>query len=61
MSAKPLQMSMLVDFFGNLDGQNSKNLRPHYNNYLSLSENAENEGISRQGVRDPSSGRSYSA
>lgn len=53
MSAKTLQMTMLFDFFGNLlTDKQQEYYDLYYNNDLSLSEIAENEGISRQGVRD---------
>lgn len=53
MDKKTLQMTMLLDFYGELltEKQNAY-FSQYYNDDLSLSEIAENEGISRQGVRD---------
>ena len=53
MEDKALHMSLLFDFFGELLTEKQKEYFDlYYNNDLSLSEIAENEGISRQGVRD---------
>jgi len=50
---KTLHMTMLFDFFGELLTEKQKEYFDlYYNENLSLSEIAENEGISRQGVRD---------
>jgi hypothetical protein len=50
---KSFQMSMLYDFFGELlTDKQREYFDLYYNEDLSLSEIAENEGISRQGVRD---------
>lgn len=50
---KNLRMSMLYDFFGDLlTDKQREYFDLYYNADLSLSEIAENEGISRQGVRD---------
>ena len=50
---KTLHMAMLFDFFGELLTDKQKAYFDlYYNENLSLSEIAENEGISRQGVRD---------
>ncbi|HHU21874.1 MAG TPA: YlxM family DNA-binding protein [Clostridiales bacterium] len=53
MSDKTLKMTMLLDFFGELLTEKQRSyFEMYYNEDLSLSEIAENEGISRQGVRD---------
>ncbi len=53
MDNKALHMTMLFDFFGELLTDKQKEYFDlYYNEDLSLSEIAENEGISRQGVRD---------
>jgi len=53
MEDKALHMTMLFDFFGELLTEKQKEYFDlYYNEDLSLSEIAENEGISRQGVRD---------
>lgn len=53
MEDKTLQMTLLFDFFGNLLTDKQRQFFDlYYNEDLSLSEIAENEGISRQGVRD---------
>ncbi|NLL45853.1 MAG: YlxM family DNA-binding protein [Clostridiales bacterium] len=50
---KTLHMTMLFDFFGELLTKKQREYFDlYYNENLSLSEIAENEGISRQGVRD---------
>ncbi len=53
MSDKTLQMSLLLDFYGELltDKQRSC-FSLHYNDDYSLAEIAEEMGISRQGARD---------
>ncbi len=51
--AKNLEISVLLDFYGEmLTGKQRDFLDLYYNEDLSLSEIAENEGITRQGVRD---------
>lgn len=51
--AKDLNISYLLDFYGDLLTDKQQALvEYYYNNDLSLSEIAENEGITRQGVRD---------
>lgn len=51
--AKNLYISSLLDVYGNFLGEKAKALTEYYyNDDLSLSEIAENEGITRQGVRD---------
>ncbi len=51
--AKNLEVSYLLDFYGELLTERQRNfLEYYYNEDLSLSEIAENEGITRQGVRD---------
>ncbi len=50
---KTVHMSMLFDFFGELLTDKQKEYFDlYYNENLTLSEIAENDGISRQGVRD---------
>lgn len=50
---KNLQISMLLDYYGMLLTEKQRSLMEYYyNDDLSLSEIAENEGITRQGVRD---------
>jgi uncharacterized protein len=50
---KTLHMTLLFDFFGELlTDKQREYFDLYYNENLSLSEIAENEGISRQGVRD---------
>lgn len=50
---KNVQISMLLDMYGNLLTQKqSELLDDYYNNDLSLSEIAENQKITRQAVRD---------
>ena len=53
MSEKTVQMTMLYDFFGDLLTDKQKEYFDlYYNEDYSLSEIAENVGITRQGVRD---------
>jgi predicted DNA-binding protein YlxM (UPF0122 family) len=53
MDDKTLTMTMLLDFYGELLTEKQRlYFDMYYNEDLSLSEIAENEGISRQGVRD---------
>ncbi len=51
--AKDLKICALLDFYGPFLSEKQRNLLHHYyNEDLSLSEIAENESITRQGVRD---------
>lgn len=51
--AKDLSIGALLDFYGPFLSEKQRNLLHHYyNEDLSLSEIAENESITRQGVRD---------
>jgi len=51
--AKDLKMSLMMDYYGGLlTDKQLAIMGYYYNDDLSLSEIAENEGISRQGVRD---------
>ncbi len=51
--AKDLSLSALLDFYGPFLSEKQRNLLHHYyNEDLSLTEIAENEQITRQGVRD---------
>ncbi len=51
--AKNLEISVLLDFYGEmLTAKQRDFLDLYYNEDLSLAEIAENEGITRQGVRD---------
>ena len=53
MEDKTLNMTLLFDFFGDLLTEKQREYFDlYYNEDLSLSEIAENAGISRQGVRD---------
>ncbi len=48
-----MKISFLLDFYGNMLTQKQREvIEYYYNDDLSLSEIAENEGITRQGVRD---------
>ena len=50
---KNLAITMLLDIYGDMLTEKQRNfLDYYYNDDLSLSEIAENEGITRQGVRD---------
>lgn len=51
--AKNLEISLLLDFYGDMLTEKQREvIEYYYNDDLSLSEIAENEGITRQGVRD---------
>ena len=51
--AKNLNIPLLLDFYGEMLTEKQRDfLDLYYNEDLSLSEIAENEGITRQGVRD---------
>ncbi len=51
--SKDLYISSLLDIYGRFLSEKQKSLTEHYyNEDLSLSEIAENEGITRQGVSD---------
>ena len=51
--AKNLQITVLLDFYGDMLTEKQRNfIGYYYNDDLSLSEIAVNEGITRQGVRD---------
>ena len=51
--AKDMKISLLLDFYGNMLTEKQREVIDfYYNDDLSLSEIAENEGITRQGVRD---------
>jgi len=53
MSEKNYTISLLLDYYGTLLGDKQKeSIDLYYNEDYSLSEIAENAGISRQGVRD---------
>ena len=50
---KDLYISTLLDVYGEFLSEKQRNITEHYyNDDLSLSEIAENEGITRQGVND---------
>jgi Uncharacterized protein conserved in bacteria len=50
---KNLYLTVLLDFYGNMLTKKQKDvIELYYNDDLSLSEISENEGITRQGVRD---------
>ena len=52
MFAKNLKLAYLLDFYGDvLDDHTRSVMKAYYDDDLSLSEIAEGEGISRQGVR----------
>ena len=51
--AKNLEVTLLLDFYGDMLTENQRSfMEYYYNDDLSLSEIAVNEGITRQGVRD---------
>ncbi len=51
--AKDMKISFLLDFYGDMLTAKQREMTDcYYNEDLSLSEIAENEGITRQGVRD---------
>ena len=51
--AKNLDVVLLCDYYGEMLTENQRKfIEYYYNDDLSLSEIAENEGITRQGVRD---------
>ncbi len=51
--AKDMKISFLLDFYGDVLTEKQREVvEYYYNDDLSLSEIAENEGITRQGVRD---------
>lgn len=51
--AKDMRISLLLDFYGDMLTKKQREvIEYYYNDDLSLSEIAENEGITRQGVRD---------
>lgn len=51
--AKNLDVVLLADFYGEMLTENQRRfIEYYYNDDLSLSEIAQNEGITRQGVRD---------
>ena len=53
MRGKPLEMSLLFDFYGETLTEKQRELFDlYYNEDLSLAEVAEHAGITRQGVRD---------
>lgn len=51
--AKNLEIALLLDFYGEMLTEKQREvIEYYYNDDLSLSEIADNEGITRQGVRD---------
>ncbi len=51
--AKNMEISLLFDFYGDMLTEKQRDVvELYYNDDLSLAEIAENEGITRQGVRD---------
>ena len=51
--SKNMEISFLLDFYGDMLTEKQRNMVDYYyNEDLSLAEIAENEGITRQGVRD---------
>ena len=51
--AKDLQISFLLDFYGDMLTEKQREMITlYYNDDLSLAEIAEDQGITRQGVRD---------
>jgi len=53
VKGKPLEMTLLYDFYGDVLTDNQKDLFDLYHNHdYSLAEVAENANITRQGVRD---------
>ena len=51
--AKNLEISLLLDFYGDMLTEKQREvIEYYYNDDLSLAEIADNEGITRQGVRD---------
>lgn len=53
MKQKSIELVLLFDFYGNMLTDKQRDFFDlYYNEDLSLSEIAENEGITRQGVRD---------
>ena len=51
--AKNMEITLLFDFYGDMLTEKQRDMiELYYGNDLSLSEIAENEGITRQGVRD---------
>ncbi len=51
--AKNMEISLLLDFYGDMLTEKQRSvIEYYYNDDLSLSEIADNEGITRQGVRD---------
>ena len=51
--AKILEISLLLDFYGDMLTEKQREvIECYYNEDLSLSEIADNQGITRQGVRD---------
>ena len=50
---KNLEIALLLDFYGEMLTEKQRDMvHYYYNDDLSLAEIAENEGITRQGVRD---------